>query len=80
MLTVDSHGLYSSINTLQEGKDYRLRPIVFRLRHSFESREINVMQWIAGKQNIADALTNQNPVMFKTLNNVCVNGLLPPEL
>lgn len=42
--TVGSHGLFSTISTLHEGRDYRLRPIVCRLRDSFESREIAVLQ------------------------------------
>ena len=48
-LTVDSNGLYSTITTLHEGSDYRLRPTVSRIRDSFENREINVIQWIPGK-------------------------------
>ncbi len=39
VLTVDSLGLYSTITTLHEGKDYRLRPTVARLRdHSKRGR------------------------------------------
>ena len=38
------------------------------------------MQWVDGKLNLADALTKQNPVMFRTLNNVCATGILSPEL
>ncbi len=40
VLTVDSLGLYSTITTLHEGKHYRLRPTVARLRDSFEAGEI----------------------------------------
>ena len=40
VLTVDLYGLYTTINTLYEGKDYRLRPTVSRLRDSFEAKEI----------------------------------------
>ena len=44
VLTVDSHGLYSTIITLHEEQDYCLRPTVSRLLDSFESKGINVMQ------------------------------------
>ena len=80
VLTVDSHGLYSTITTLPEENYYRLRQTVSRLRDSFERKEIYVMQWVAGKQNNADALTKQNPVMFRTLKNVCANRIQPPEI
>ena len=44
ILSVDSHGLYSTITTLHDGQDYRLRPTVSRMRDSFENKEITVMQ------------------------------------
>ena len=67
VLAVDSHGLYSTITTIHEGRDYRLRPTLSQLRDSFESKELSVMQWIAGKKNTADALSKQNPIIFKIL-------------
>ena len=66
VLTVDSYGLYATITTLHEGKDYRLRPTVSRLRDSFEAKEIANLQWIPGPQDIADALTKVNPATFQT--------------
>ncbi len=48
VLTVDSLGLHATITTVNEGKDYRLRPKVARLRDSFETGEISVLQWISG--------------------------------
>ncbi len=44
VLTVDSLGLHATITTAHEGKDYRLRPTVARLRDSVESGEISVIQ------------------------------------
>ena len=79
-LTVDSHGLYSTMTTLHEGKDYRLRPTVSRLGDSFESNEITTVQWIPGGKNLADALTKRNFQLFRLLNSVCVSGLLPDHL
>ena len=39
ILSVDSHGSYSTIKTLHDGQDYRLRPTVSRMRDSFENKE-----------------------------------------
>ena len=79
VLTVDSNGLYSTITTLSEGSDYRLRPTVARLRDSFENREISTMQWIPGADNLADALTKRNVSMFAKLNKVAKTGHLLPS-
>ena len=40
ILTVELHGLYSTVTTLHEGTEYRLRPTVARIRDSFENGEI----------------------------------------
>jgi hypothetical protein len=47
-LRVDAKGLYDTITTLHESKDYRLRPTVARLRDSFGAEEIRVLRWIPG--------------------------------
>ena len=44
VLSVDSHGPFSTLTTLHEGSDYRFRPTVARMRDSFEIGEISVMQ------------------------------------
>ncbi len=80
ILSVDSRGLYSTVTTLHEGRDYRLRPTVCRLRDSFETGEISAMQWVASSLNISDALTKRNVAMYMTLNKVCTSGLLPNHL
>lgn len=77
VLTVESLGLHSTITSLHEGHDYRLRPTVSRLRDSFECGDISVMQWIPGSQNLEDALTKFNPAAFKTFNNAMVSRILP---
>ena len=74
-LLVDSAGLYSTISTLHECRDYRLRPTVARLRDSFESGEITMLQWVPGNCNLADALTKRNSVMYRLLNRVCAEGI-----
>ncbi len=79
VLTVDSLGLHATITTVNEGKDYRLRPTVARLRESFETGEISVLQWIAGPTNIADAITKRNPSMYQSLNSICIAGSIQKE-
>lgn len=79
VLTVDSHGLYSTITTLHEGADYRLRPVIARLRDSFECGEISTMQWIPGKHNVADALTKRNTWMYRILNEALRTGTLSSD-
>ena len=80
ILTIDSHGLYSTITTLHEGRDYRLRPTVSRIRDAFESKEISTIQWIAGQKNIADALTKCNPNIYIVLNNILQTKRIPATL
>jgi len=76
VLHVDSRALYDTITTLHEGKEYRLRQTVERIRNSFESKELDVLRWIPGNINIADALTKRNIAMHRLLNKVAVDGSL----
>lgn len=76
VLCIDSFGLCTTINTLHEGSDYRLRPTVSRLRDAYETGEIEVMQWIPGKDNLADGLTKRNIQSQKNLNKTMTSGLL----
>ena len=73
-IALDSLGLHETISTLHEGKDYRLRPTVSRLRDSFEAGEISELIWIPGSRNIADALTKRNIVIQKLLDKFLNNG------
>lgn len=75
-LNIDSKGLWDTITTLHEGKEYRLRQTVQRLRNSFEAEETEIMRWIPGPLNIADALTKLNVSMFQMLDRVCASGYL----
>ncbi len=70
VLTVESAGLYSTMSTLHDTKDYRLRPTVSRLRDSFESSEIHTVYWIPAQKNVSDALTKRNIVIYKLLNDI----------
>jgi Reverse transcriptase (RNA-dependent DNA polymerase) len=77
-LNVDSKGLYDTISTLHESKDYRPRPTVTRIRDSFGAQEIRTLRLIPGSSNLADALTKGNFDMFRRLNAVFLKGVLPP--
>jgi hypothetical protein len=75
-LNVDLKGLYDTIPTLHESKDYRLRPTVTRIRDAFGAQEIRIFRWIPGPSNLADALTKGNFDMFRQLNNGMIRGNL----
>lgn len=81
ILNVDSKGLFDTITTLHEGKDYRLRQTVQRIRDSFEARELDVLRWVQGRVNIADALTKHSHESQRLLNRIATTGLLclPPH-
>ena len=79
-LNVDSRALYDTITTLHESIDYCLRQTVQRIRDSFESRDLNVLRWLPGQQNIADALTKYDLNQFRHLNYVCTSGKLKYSL
>jgi hypothetical protein len=79
-LTLDSRGTLATMATLHEGRNFRLRPTVCRLRDAFSCSKINIMRWAPGLKNIADALTKRSYAMFSLLNNVCVTLILPHHM
>lgn len=68
---VDSFGLWDTITTLHESREYRLRQTVQRIRDSFESKDLDELVWIPGTKNIADALTKRNTELQKVLTLMC---------
>ena len=79
-IVVDSKGLFDTISTLHEGREYRLRQTVQRIRDSFESKEVDVIRWIPGIRNVADSLTKRNVKLWNDLNGICATGILDSEL
>lgn len=73
-LLVDSKSLFETITTLHDSREYRLRKTVARMRDSFESSELNVVRWIPGSKNIADALTMHTPNISMELNKWLSSG------
>lgn len=47
---------------------------------AFESRELNVVRWVPGEMNYADALTERSPVLIERLNAMLLTGRLDLEL
>lgn len=79
-IAIDSMGLYDTITTLHEGKEYRLRQTVQRIRDSFEAGDVNIIRWVPGTSNIADALTKRNPLLWRMLNDISATGELDVKL
>lgn len=73
---VDSKGLYDSITTLHDGREYRLRQTVQLICDSFESEKLNRLKWIQGFPNIVDALTKRGSTYFRLISTVFRNGRL----
>lgn len=74
-MIVDSKALFDTITTLHECREYRLRRTVSRIRHSFESHELDVVRWLPGRENVADALTKRNRVLWLKLNELLSSGV-----
>jgi hypothetical protein len=79
-LNVDSRGLFDTITTLHEAREYRLRQTVQRVRDSFESRRLDVLRWVRGFLNVADALTKRNVESWRRLNRLLADGLFDIDL
>jgi len=79
-INVDSRGLFDTLTTLHKGRDYRLRQTVQRIRDSFEGNDFDVLRWIKGSTNVADALTKRNIVLYRLLNDMCKDGQLHVNL
>lgn len=69
-LCTDSRCFYDTITTLQEARDYRLLATVQRIRNRFDSQELNIMKWIPGDANPADALIKRNPNTSQLLSQL----------
>lgn len=79
-LNIDSKGLRETLVTLHEGRGYRLSQTIQRIRDSFEAHELDIIRWIPGTENIADALTKRNLRLYKRLNHMCTEGIFDVDL
>lgn len=73
-LVLNSLGFHTTKARLHEGKDYRLRPAVARIRDSYESKEVDELIWIPGTQNVADALKKRNINIQRVLGKILAKG------
>lgn len=76
IMHVDYRGLFDTISTLHDGKEYRLKQIVQRIRDSFEEGDIDILRWIPSGQNMADCLTKRCAQIQRTFNGCCTSGRL----
>jgi hypothetical protein len=70
IILVDSNSLYTTLQTLHQNKDFRLRKVVTRIRDTYEERVICDLRWIPGKLNLADCLTKRNDALAGELDRV----------
>lgn len=75
-LFMDYRCLYDTITTLKEGKGFRLRPTVQRMRNSFDLQELDYTKWLPGTSNHAGALTKRNPNTSKIISELVSSGVM----
>lgn len=76
VLNIDSKGLYDTITTLDEGKEYRLRQTVQRIRDSFEPEDLDILRCVQGIAKVANAINKRNPIVHRMLNKIASTGRL----
>ena len=76
ILIVHSQGLYDTIFTLDEGKEYILGQTVVRTKNSFKAGELDTLRVLPGSVNIAYRLTKRNPGTSGPRNAVACNGYM----
>ena len=74
-LLVDSRGLFDTVTTTHDAREYRLRKTVSRMRDSFECGDLDEVKWIRGVDNLADGLTKVNYEMWTEIAAVFAQGL-----
>lgn len=74
VLLVDSLGLFDTITTLHEGKDYRLRQSVQNIWKVLAAEKIHFVSLTAGIVYEANALRKRNPQRERHLQIVCKIG------
>lgn len=68
-ISVALHGLFYK-TTIHEPRKYRLKKMIERMRDSFEAGELNGVDWIYGKSDLADCLTKWNIQLSESLNDM----------
>lgn len=76
ILTVDSKGLYDTIFTSHESRDYRFKQTVRRIRDSFETGDVDNLRWVQGCANMADGLTKKDAAAHRMLNRILRTGMI----
>lgn len=79
-LIADGRALHDTITTPHDGSDYRLRYRVQHLRGSFESEELDQLEWVLGKEIVEDAFTAQEKQSHMKLNLMHSEGNFVTDL
>lgn len=74
-LRVDFNALWGAATTLLKRPEYTLGKTIRHIRNSFASKELNVIRWIPGKENLADSLSKLNHVISIQLNKMCASSV-----
>lgn len=74
-ILVDSRGLFDTITTVHEPREYRLKKTVAKMRDAFEAGELDGVSWIDGKNNLADCLTKWNIELSRRMNKMLTSGI-----
>lgn len=75
-LNVYLFGLYHTIKSLNEGRDYRLHTTVGLPRDSFEAKHISIIERITGNHNIPDPLNKTNVQFFTMIKEITSSEIL----
>lgn len=65
---VDSRGMLDTIKIVHEPREYHLRKTVAKMNDGFEAGEMDGINWIDGKNSLADFLTTFNVELSCKLN------------
>lgn len=76
VLHVHSKGLFNTITTLHESKEYRLRETVQLIRKLYKPRDLDTTRWMQREANIYFALMKHNSVTHKLLSRIAANSFL----
>lgn len=67
-LRVKPKALFDTIATFHDGKDYRLKRMVWQFRDSFEGKELDEVLRIQGLADFGDDLTEYNQTIHHPLS------------
>lgn len=79
-LNLEPRAMCDMITSLHEEKVYRLRQTDQPIRNFFKGKKTNIICWIPGRDNLANALTKRNTMMCLRLNRTCASSVSDKKL